>query len=243
MRSIHDRLANPVKLKRLFENAITPWPLENRVAHFGKSLLAACEIDLMDHLKIEDEHRIDEWNGWSDGRYVASTLVARKLLEFANSDPNPDRSKDAERYTLTPMHALFMTYAVHAWSLHEGIPFMSEPVHATEDGPVLPDLYDAVHWKMMSFVDGPHSLMGNNVEPSEREKSLGKGVELSDAENDLIKRVFDEFGGSLMGYDIRDVVMREDTPCAIAFERGGKGTVIDADLIRECAKPMKEMEQ
>ena len=139
-------------------------------------------------------------------------VVANRLLELA-----------ADKGTsLTPMQVLKLVYIAHGWSLGlTGRPLIDDTVEAWQYGPVIPTLYSAVKQYGSGAVAG--------------RLPLGFGAradDLSPAENELVRQVFDIYG-NMSGLALSRITHAPGTPWSQTYAPGKFGTPISRDLIQD----------
>ena len=155
-------------------------------------------------------------------RFVASTLVARRLHQLWDSQDKADAGVSPA----TPFKLIKLTYIAHGWSFPNfgGRGLVSEPVEAWQFGPVYPDLYSAVG----SYGASPVASVPKNVHEMQNSH-----VELDGSEVALIDAVYREY----KNYDEMQLSLmthREGTPWHKTWNDGiGSFNVIGDDLIRD----------
>lgn len=144
-------------------------------------------------------------------RFVASTLVARALVEIA-------------RKSLNIFQVVELTYLAHGWSfVNLRAPLVSDNVYAWKHGPVYPELYETIK----SFENDPVE----DVPRSERERAAGIDC-LEEVEMSLVEAVYKRYK-EFSGYDLMKLTREPGTPWHETWRLSQVGVIIGNDLIRD----------
>jgi uncharacterized phage-associated protein len=136
---------------------------------------------------------------------------------------------------LTQMQLLKLAYIAHGWNLAvNGEPLVSEPVLAWDYGPVIRDLYDHVKFYGTKPIDRLIADTDSEVYRffgDQNKKSEPYEARLSPAEQDVIERVWQRYGG-YSGPRLSDLTHKPGTPWFQTYFNEGKSLPISNDRIR-----------
>lgn len=137
---------------------------------------------------------------------------------------------------LTQMQLQKLAYIAHGWNLAVNeCPLISDEVRAWDFGPVFPMLYEHAKYFGSKPIDRLITPKDDNkfafFLDEGPDKSSPYSAELSDAEKDVIDRVWRRYG-RFSAFKLSDLTHKAGTPWYDAYFNNGKNAIISEDAIK-----------